>query len=83
VLILSGSADPITPPWHAEKVAESLSNELHLVFEGMGHGNLSNLCSSGIFEKFIETASIQGLDTTCVDKVQPPPFFVDFSGPLP
>ena len=83
VLILSGSADPITPPWHAEKVAESLSNELHLVFKGMGHGNLSNLCSSGIFEKFIETASIQGLDTTCVDKVQPPPFFVDFSGPRP
>jgi len=82
-LILSGGADPITPPWHAEKVAESLSNELHLVFPNMGHGNLSNRCSSKIFEKFVETASIQGLDTTCVDKVLPPPFFVDFSGPRP
>ncbi len=83
VLILSGGADPITPPWHAEKVADSLTNELHLVFPNMGHGNLSNLCSSEIFEKFVETASIQNLDTTCVDKVMPPPFFVDFSGPRP
>jgi pimeloyl-ACP methyl ester carboxylesterase len=83
VLILSGGADPITPPWHAEKVADSLTNELHLVFPNMGHGNLSNLCGSDIFEKFIETASVQGLDTTCVDKVKPPPFFVDFSGPRP
>src|SRR5690606_32651436 len=40
VLILSGEADPITPPRHAERVAESLTNELHLVFSGMGHGNL-------------------------------------------
>lgn len=83
VLILSGGADPITPPWHAGKVADNLTNELHLVFPGMGHGNLANLCSADIFEKFIDTASIQGLDTTCVDKVLPPPFFVDFSGPRP
>jgi pimeloyl-ACP methyl ester carboxylesterase len=83
VLILSGAADPITPPRHAEKVAESLTNELHLVFAGMGHGNLSNRCSSDLFTDFIETASIEGLDASCVEGVEPPPFFVDFSGPRP
>ncbi len=83
VLIFSGEADPITPPWHAEKVAEGLTNELHLVFSGMGHGNLANRCSSNLFRKFIENASVGGLDTTCVDGIEPPPFFVDFTGPRP
>ena len=83
VLILSGSADPITPPYHADVVAENLTNEIHLVFENMGHGNLTNTCGTRIFQTFIENASIDGLDTSCVEKIQPPPFFVDFSGPRP
>jgi len=82
-LILSGDADPITPPRHAEKVAEALTNELHLVFSNMGHGNLSNMCSSRIFQDFVESGSIEDLDTSCVKAVEPPPFFVDFSGPRP
>ena len=83
VLILSGAADPITPPRHAEAIAEDLTNELHLVFPGMGHGNLTTRCSINIFKDFIETASTRGLDTGCVENIQPPPFFVDFSGPRP
>lgn len=82
-LILSGEADPITPPYHAEFVADSLTNELHLIFSDMGHGNLASRCSAGIFESFIESGSIEGLDTACVDNIEPPPFFVDFSGPRP
>ena len=83
VLMLSGEADPITPPWHAEQLTGSLSNSLHLIFGGMGHGNSASDCTSRIVDSFIETASISGLDTTCVESVQPPPFFVDFSGPEP
>jgi pimeloyl-ACP methyl ester carboxylesterase len=83
VLILSGEADPITPPRHAEEVASSLQNETHLVFSDMGHGNLASRCSLEIFKDFIETASTAELDTTCVEDIQPPPFFVDFSGPRP
>ena len=82
-LILSGAADPITPPRHAETVAESLSNELHLVFEGMGHGNLASRCSLKIFQDFLESASVEELNTVCAEGIQPPPFFVDFSGPRP
>jgi pimeloyl-ACP methyl ester carboxylesterase len=83
VLMLSGEADPITPPWHAEQLAESLDNSLHLVFSGMGHGNAGTDCARRIVDGFIEAASIEGLDTTCVKEVEPPPFFVDFSGPRP
>jgi len=83
VLMLSGQADPITPPRHAEGLAKSLDNSLHLVFKGMGHGNAVNDCASRIITRFIETASTNELDTSCVKEVEPPPFFVDFSGPRP
>jgi pimeloyl-ACP methyl ester carboxylesterase len=82
-LILSGEVDPITPPVHAQSVAESLTNEVHLIFEGMGHGNLSNRCTTNLFRDFIESASSEGLDTSCAGGIEPPPFFVDFSGPRP
>jgi pimeloyl-ACP methyl ester carboxylesterase len=83
VLMLSGEADPITPPWHAENVAEGLTNEIHLVFPEMGHGNLASRCTINLFKDFIISASTSGLDTSCVNGIQPPPFFVDFSGPRP
>lgn len=83
ILIFSGEADPITPPWHAQEVAESLTNELHLVFKGMGHGNLNSRCTARLLKDFIDSASITGLDTACVETIAPPPFFVDFSGPRP
>jgi pimeloyl-ACP methyl ester carboxylesterase len=83
VLMLSGEVDPITPPRHAEKLAGALDNDLHLIFEGMGHGNSGNQCAAKILDQFVETASIDDLETECVETVQPPPFFVDFSGPRP
>ncbi|MCZ2128236.1 MAG: alpha/beta hydrolase [Anaerolineales bacterium] len=82
-LIYSGTSDPITPPVHADKVAAELSNELHLVFDNMGHGNFATLCGIKIFSDFVKAASVNGLDASCAASVAPPPFFVDFSGPKP
>lgn len=83
VLIFSGEADPITPPYHAEKAAQSLSNDLHIIFPGMGHGNLASRCAANILRDFIQAGSLDGLDAACAAGIQPPPFFVDFSGPRP
>jgi len=83
VLILSGEADPITPPWHAEQAAKNLSNSLHLIFTGMGHSNLANQCGVDLLTNFIESASLDGLDVSCVSSIKPPPFFINFSGPRP
>jgi pimeloyl-ACP methyl ester carboxylesterase len=83
VLIFSGEADPITPPWHAEKVAAALSNKVQLIFKGMGHGNLASRCTTNLFKNFLDSAATTGLDTSCVPGIKPPPFFVDFSGPRP
>jgi hypothetical protein len=49
----------------------------------MGHGNAGSDCTRKIIDSFIEEGSISGLDTSCVRSVEPPPFFVDFSGPQP
>lgn len=83
VLLLSGEADPITPPQHAERLAASLSNSLHLIFKGMGHGNSTHQCTARILDQFVESGSVEALDVTCVESVEPPPFLVDFSGPQP
>ena len=82
-LILSGEADPITPPVHAQQVTDSLTNELHLIYAHMGHGNISSRCSMNILRDFLESASVAGLDSSCVAEVVPPPFFVNFNGPRP
>ncbi len=83
VLILSGEADPITPPYHAERVAESLNNVLHILFPGMGHGNLASRCAASLLRDFLQAGVLNRLDTSCVAEIQPPPFFVSFNGPRP
>jgi pimeloyl-ACP methyl ester carboxylesterase len=82
-LMFSGEADPITPPWHAEQLGQTLGNSLNLTFANMGHGNAITQCGSQIVDHFIESASIKDLDITCIKTVEPPPFWVDFSGPQP
>ncbi len=82
-LLLSGEADPITPPKYADVVARSLPNSLHLVAPGMGHGLLIRGCVDRLVKDFIAQGALTGLDTTCVQAIQPPPFFVSFTGPRP
>jgi len=83
VLILSGEADPITPPWHAEKLRSGFSNSINVIFPGMGHGNGFSECGSRLMDDFLDTASVSDLDVSCAQHVEPPPFFLDFSGPKP
>jgi pimeloyl-ACP methyl ester carboxylesterase len=83
VLLLSGEADPITPPKYADAVARSLPNSRHLVAPGMGHGILIRGCVDRIVTDFITRGGLDGLDVACVQTIQPPPFFVSFTGPRP
>ena len=82
-LLLSGAADPVTPPEYAEQVAAGLSNSRHIVVPGFGHGVIGVGCMPKVVAEFIRTADPAALDTTCLDEVQPPPFFVSFTGPTP
>ncbi len=83
VLLLSGDADPITPPRYADLAMVDLENARHLVGRHQGHGQLGVGCTRRIVAKFIDSASIDGLGTDCLERSFVMPFFLDFSGPAP
>lgn len=83
VLLLSGEADPVTPPAYAAAVAETLSNSRHLVLPGYGHSVLTAGCMPQVIARFIRSGSVADLDTACLDELRPPPFFTSFTGPEP
>ncbi|WP_075187631.1 alpha/beta hydrolase [Teredinibacter haidensis] len=83
VLLLSGSADPITPPAFADLASEHLSNSLHIVAQGLGHGLASKGCIPTLMAKFVDKASVKELNAECVKRYTPTPFFIDFNGPSP
>jgi pimeloyl-ACP methyl ester carboxylesterase len=83
VLILSGEADPVTPPENGDQVAVALPNSRHLVAPGQGHNVILRGCLPRLAASFIASASVLGLEAACVSAIQPMPFFVDFTGPMP
>ncbi|MCJ7558545.1 MAG: alpha/beta hydrolase [Gammaproteobacteria bacterium] len=83
VLLLSGEADPVTPPVYADRVAATLQNSRHLVGPGQGHGMISVGCVSRLVADFTRDGSLDQLDGECVQQMGPTPFFLDFNGPTP
>ena len=82
-LLLSGGADPVTPPEYAAQVAAGLSNSRHIVVPGFGHGVVGLGCMPSLVAEFVRATDPAALDATCLDVLQPPPFFVSFAGPQP
>jgi pimeloyl-ACP methyl ester carboxylesterase len=83
VLLLSGEADPITPPYFADQVAATLGNARHLTGAWQGHGQAMRGCMPDILGRFVKSASINDLGEACYARVFAMPFFLDFSGPAP
>lgn len=77
VLIVSGAWDPVSPPSEGARVAKRLSRSLHVVVPHAGHGfaGLDGAdCLERLFTDFIERGTTRGLDTSCVGRIQRPPF---------
>lgn len=83
VLLMSGARDPVTPPEYAALTAKSFSNSLNLVARGQAHSVMKNVCLKEITTAFIESGSVDGPDTSCVENIQPAPFFTSLLGPKP
>lgn len=83
VLLLSGSNDPITPPANAAHAAKTLANSVSIVVAGQGHGNAWRGCLPRVMAAFVASASVKKLDTACVKRIRPTPFFLRFTGPAP
>ncbi len=83
ILLLSGDADPITPPRYADLAMVDLENARHLVGRHQGHGQLGVGCTRRIVANFIDSADVDGIETECLERSFVMPFFLDFSGPAP
>lgn len=83
MLLLSGGADPVTPPAYAKLAAAHYSNVRQLVIPGMGHGQLREPCMDRVMADFLRDASPATLDVSCTRKLRPAPFFITPNGPAP
>lgn len=83
VLLLSGTADPITPPRFAELAALEMSNKLLLEGTNQGHGQLTRTCIPRIMAEFVDSAAFADIDQDCLERQFAMPFFLDFTGPAP
>lgn len=82
-LLLSGEADPVTPPLDAERAAEGLTRHRHLILMGEGHGQLATGCMPVIAADFLDNAAPDKLDAGCLERHTPEPFFLSMTGPAP
>ena len=82
-LLLSGEADPVTPPGDAARLAQGLDRYRHLVLRGEGHGQLATGCVPKLMAEFLDIADPRSLDATCLERHHPTPFFVGLTGPAP
>lgn len=82
-LLLSGSADPVTPPAGAAQAAAGFPHSRHVVIEGFGHGQIGAPCVDRLVAAFVASGTAEGLDTSCVERLRPMPFFTTLAGPSP
>ena len=82
-LLLSGEADPVTPPADAERAARGLARHRHLILSGEGHGQVATGCVPRLMAEFLDAAAPAELDAACLERHSPAPFFVNMIGPAP
>lgn len=84
VLLLSGGADPATPPRHGERVAQALGAQdaslvQHIVVPQAGHGVASVGCMNEVLFRFIDAKQNSAAlpqDASCATKIPRPGVFV-------
>jgi pimeloyl-ACP methyl ester carboxylesterase len=83
VLLLSGEADPITPPEYAVRAMVDLQRARHLIGVQQGHGQAAIGCTPRLIGEFVASADPDAVDATCLERSFVMPFFLDFAGPAP
>ncbi len=82
-LLLSGEADPVTPPRWADLAAATLPASRRITVPGQGHGVFARGCIPRIVAEFVKQGSADGLDVSCLDRLRPSPIFLDLQGGSP
>ena len=76
VLLLSGAADPVTPPRHGQRTAQALgARARHVVVPNAGHGVMGLGCLRDLVFRFVDAPDDEAalaLDTGCAKDVPRP-----------
>jgi len=83
VLLLSGDADPITPPRYAELAAVDLARAWLLTGTNQGHGLGAVGCMPRIIGAFVDAQALEDGAADCLGDAFVMPFYVNYSGPPP
>lgn len=80
VLVLSGGADPVTPPRHGERVTQALGAKAqHIVVPEAGHGVMGVACMREVLFRFVDAktdAAALPQDAACAIRIPRPAVFV-------
>jgi pimeloyl-ACP methyl ester carboxylesterase len=83
-LVISGQWDPVTPARWGDEVMKGLSKGRHIVVPGSGHGhegmNGARECLNRIHHQFVDSASVEGLDTACLASITRPAWTLRWAG---
>jgi pimeloyl-ACP methyl ester carboxylesterase len=87
-LLLSGSADPVTPASFGAAAALGFNSAVILQLADQGHGQLLKSCVDRIMADFLQAAGagpgkVLQVDHRCIDKLKAAPFFLSQNGPAP
>jgi len=69
-LFVSGDLDPATPNAFADHVAAGFTRHADLLLRGQGHSGWSD-CAARVYQAFVRSGSVEGLDTTCAPTPRP------------
>ncbi len=76
VLVINGERDPVTPPDFGPRVTRAMTHAGRVVIPWGSHGG-EEPCRNQLTVSFIEKGSGDGLDLSCVGKIQMTPFVLE------
>jgi pimeloyl-ACP methyl ester carboxylesterase len=76
VLLITGEADPVTPPWLAEAAARSLPDSRNIVVPRTGHF-YSFPCVDELVAAFVAKGTARELDVACLAQFRRPTFITE------
>jgi pimeloyl-ACP methyl ester carboxylesterase len=76
VLVINGERDPVTPPDFGPRVTRAMTRAIRVVIPWGSHGG-SEPCRDKIQADFIEKGSGEGLDLSCVKRIERVPFVLE------
>jgi pimeloyl-ACP methyl ester carboxylesterase len=86
-LLLSGTADPVTPAAYGREAARGFSHAVQIEVPDQGHGQIVQPCVDRVMASFLELAAtpakVARLDGSCLTALRPAPFFLTLGGPSP